>query len=71
MIKEGIFMSFLDDGESIIHKHFPDLGVDGAVARAFVSRININFMNKLATIGFMGDSIAAPLTCSYISFPGK
>ena len=44
---------------------FQILGVDGAVARAFVSRSS---MNRLATMGLSGDPMAAPLTCSYI-FP--
>ena len=44
---------------------FQSVGGDGAVARALVSRSSIN---KLATIGLMGDPIAAPLTCSNI-FP--
>ena len=46
---------------------FPQCSGDGAVARALVSRSS---MNKFATIGLMGDPIAAPSTCSY-SLPGK
>ena len=40
---------------------FHILGVDGAVARALVSRSSTN---KLAIIGLNGNPIAAPLTCS-------
>ena len=65
MFKEDIFLCSLDDGESIIHKPFPECRGDGAVARALVSRSSVN---KCATIGLMGHPIAAPLTCSYI-FP--
>ena len=65
MSKEGIFLCSLDDGETIIHKPLPDFRGNGAVARALVSRSSIN---KLATIGLMGEPIAVPLTCSYI-FP--
>ena len=43
------------------------MGGVGAVVSALVSRSSIN---KLATIGLMGDPIAAPLTCSNI-FPWK
>ena len=67
VFKEGIFLCSLDDGESITHKPFPECRGGIAVARALVSRSSIN---KFATIGLMGDSIAAPLTCSYI-FPWK
>ena len=48
-------------------KLFQSVGGDGAVARAFILRSSIN---KLATIGLMGDPIAAPLTCSNI-LPGR
>ena len=60
MVKEGIFVCFLDNSKSVIHTSFPDFGVDGDVARALVSRSSIN---RLATIGLKGDPIAAALTC--------
>ena len=46
---------------------FQGVGGVGAVVSALVSRSSIN---KLATIGLMGDLIAAPFTCSNI-FPWK
>ena len=41
--------------------HFQILGVDGAMARAFMSR---SFIKGLATMGLKERPMAAPLTCS-------
>ena len=46
---------------------FQSVAGDGAMARSLVSRSSIN---KLTTIGLIGDPISAPLTCSNI-FPWK
>ena len=48
-------------------KLFQRVGGVGAVDSALISKSS---MNKLATIGLMGDPIAAPFTCSK-NFPWK
>ena len=61
MFQETTSVGFLDDGESIIHILFPqDRGV-GEVLIAWTSRSSIN---KLATMGLIGDPVAAPSLCS-------
>ena len=55
VLQKGIFWCFLDGGEGIIHKPFPECRGDGAVVRALVAR---SFMKKFATLGFMGDPIS-------------
>ena len=67
VFKKGIFLCFLDDGEGIIYKPFPQCRGEWFCGWGFGFKI---FHEKFATIGLMGDPIAAPLTCSY-SLPWK
>ena len=59
MIKKASLSAFWMIIKVLSTNLFQILGVDGAVARAFVSKSS---MNKLATIGLKGDPTAAPLT---------
>ena len=61
MIYEAILICRLDDHKCVIYKSSPQTRGCGTVVRALISNVSIY---KFATIGLMGEPIAAPSTCS-------